>query len=140
LIGTIGLSLVGPTIIAIGTPEQKARYLAPILSGEEIWCQGFSEPNAGSDLASLNTKAVREDDAFIINGQKIWTSFAQHADWCLQLVRTDPHAPKHKGITCLLVDMRSEGISVKHLPAGRYAQRRDLSEALAPDVRRLRLQ
>ena len=115
LIGTIGLSLVGPTIIAIGTPEQKARYLAPILSGEEIWCQGFSEPNAGSDLASLNTKAVRDGDDFIINGQKIWTSFAQHADWCLQLVRTDTDAPKHKGITCLLVNMRSEGISVKPL-------------------------
>jgi alkylation response protein AidB-like acyl-CoA dehydrogenase len=115
LIGTIGLSLVGPTIIAMGTEAQKSRYLAPILSGEEIWCQGFSEPNAGSDLASLGTKAIRDGDDFIVNGQKIWTSFAQLADLCLLLVRTDSEAPKHKGITCLLVNMRSEGLSVRPL-------------------------
>jgi len=115
LIGTIGLSLVGPTIIAMGTEEQKARYLARILSGEEIWCQGFSEPNAGSDLAALGTKAVRDGELFIVNGQKIWTSFAQLADWCLLLVRTDAEAPKHKGITCLLADMRSKGVTVRPL-------------------------
>jgi alkylation response protein AidB-like acyl-CoA dehydrogenase len=115
LIGTIGLSLVGPTIIAMGTEEQKQRYLQPILSGDEIWCQGFSEPNAGSDLASVATKAVRDGDHFVANGQKIWTSFAQMADLCLLLVRTDAEAAKHKGITCLLVDMHTSGISVRPL-------------------------
>jgi alkylation response protein AidB-like acyl-CoA dehydrogenase len=115
LIGLIGVALVGPTMAMIGTPEQKDRYLNKMLFGDEIWAQGFSEPNAGSDLGSLACRAVRDGDHFIVNGQKTWTSFAQVADWIFLLVRTDPDAPKYRGITCLLVDMHSEGISVRPL-------------------------
>jgi alkylation response protein AidB-like acyl-CoA dehydrogenase len=111
----IALGLIGPTIIAFGAPEHKKRYLAKMLSAEEIWCQGFSEPNAGSDLAALSTTGVLDGDHFVVNGQKCWTSYAWAADWCELIVRTDPAAPKHKGLTALLVDMHSPGVEVRGL-------------------------
>ena len=111
----LGISIVGPTLIHHGTEEQKKRYIPKILNADEIWCQGFSEPNSGSDLASLQTKAVLDGDDFVVNGQKIWTSMGQYADWCILLVRTDSNAPKHRGISFLLVDMRSPGITVRPL-------------------------
>jgi alkylation response protein AidB-like acyl-CoA dehydrogenase len=115
LIGEVGLEVVGPTIVAEGTPAQKAAYLERILSGDDIWCQGFSEPNAGSDLASLRTRAEDRGDHFVVNGQKTWTSWAQYASWCAVLARTDPEAPPHRGISYLIVDMRSPGIDVRPL-------------------------
>lgn len=111
----LGIGLVGPTLIHHGTDAQRARFLKNILSAEEIWCQLYSEPNSGSDLASLQARAIADDDEFIINGQKIWTSGAQHSDWGLMLTRTDPSAPKHLGISCILVDMRSPGVEVRPL-------------------------
>jgi alkylation response protein AidB-like acyl-CoA dehydrogenase len=108
----LGLLLAGPTIMTWGTPEQKERHLTPILTAEEIWCQGFSEPDAGSDLASLKTRAVKENGDWIVSGQKVWTSGAQYSKWCMLVARTDPDAPKHKGLTYFLMDMEQEGVQV----------------------------
>ena len=108
-----GLSMVGPVIYAFGTPEQKAQFLPRILSGEDWWCQGYSEPGAGSDLASLRTTAVRDGDDYIVNGQKTWTTMAQHADWGFFLVRTDKDVKAQEGISFLLIDMKSPGITVR---------------------------
>jgi alkylation response protein AidB-like acyl-CoA dehydrogenase len=112
-VGHIGETLIGPTIIAFGTQEQQERFLPPIVRGEELWCQGYSEPDAGSDLANLATRAVLDGDEWVIDGQKVWTSNAQWSDWCFVLARTDPAAPRHKGIGYLLVPMAQEGIDIR---------------------------
>jgi alkylation response protein AidB-like acyl-CoA dehydrogenase len=112
---TVGLAMVGPTLIAWGTEEQKRRYLGPMLRGQEVWCQLFSEPGAGSDLAGLITRAEREDTGWVVNGQKVWTSLAQHSQWAILLARTDTSAPKHRGISYFLVDMSSPGVDVRPL-------------------------
>jgi alkylation response protein AidB-like acyl-CoA dehydrogenase len=109
----MGLSMIGPTLLEVGTEEQKQRHIPKIVSGEVAWCQGYSEPGAGSDLAALQTKAIIDGDNFVINGQKIWTSGAQHADWMFALVRTDFEASKHDGISFVLLDMHQPGVPIK---------------------------
>jgi alkylation response protein AidB-like acyl-CoA dehydrogenase len=129
----IGLNLVGPGLCEIGSPEQKERFLNKILRGQMLWCQGFSEPNAGSDLAGVQTKAVLEGDEWVINGQKIWSSDAPWADWCTLLARTDPEAPKHKGLSMLAVPMNSTGITVR--PIKQISRREEFAEIFFDNVR-----
>lgn len=132
--GGIGVSLIGPTLIVYGSDEQKREHLPRILSGEVAWAQGFSEPGAGSDLAALSTRAERDGDAYVINGQKIWTSGAQYADWMCALVRTDPEAEtKHRGITFLIFDTKTRGISVR--PLTDMTGQEPFNEAFFEDVR-----
>ncbi|MDH3047243.1 acyl-CoA dehydrogenase family protein [Gordonia alkanivorans] len=129
--GVLGINNVGPTLIAWGTDEQKS-HLPAILTGEEMWCQGFSEPGAGSDLASLRTKAVRDGNHFVVNGQKIWTSNGTHATHMELLVRTDPQAPKHKGISALTVDLSSPGIDIR--PIRQINGEQEFAEVFFTDV------
>ena len=132
-LNTIGINNIAPAIMQYGTEEQKAALLPRMLRADDIWCQGMSEPEAGSDLASLRTRAVRDGDDFVVNGQKIWTSLGHRADWCQLYVRTDPDAAKHKGISCLIVDMTLPGIEAR--PLVTLSGDADFAEVFFNDVR-----
>jgi len=133
LANVLGLVMGGPVVIAHGTDEQKRRYLNPILTGEEIWCQGFSEPDSGSDLASLKTRAVKDNGGWLVTGQKVWTTLAHRSKWCMLLARTDQDAPKHKGLTFFLMDVEQEGVQVR--PLVQITKEPEFNELFIEDAR-----
>src|SRR6185312_10221072 len=132
-VNILGIIMNGPALMQWGTEEQKRRYLAPILRADEIWCEGMSEPGAGSDLAAIQTRAEHHGDEFIVNGQKVWTTLAHRSHFCQLFVRTDPDVPRHKGLSCLLVDMKSSGVSVR--PLRQITGDSEFNEIFFEDVR-----
>jgi alkylation response protein AidB-like acyl-CoA dehydrogenase len=133
VIGSLGIGIAGPPLVAYGTEEQKQRFTRRILSAEDLWCFGFSETSAGSDLASLRSTASLDGDHFVVNGQKVWTTLAHHANWCMLLCRTDPESKRRQGISCLLVDMKSAGITVR--PLRQMGGQAEFNEVFFEDVR-----